>query len=477
MAAFGSFNTDVTLATGIENGIPIVAVAARDRLVVARVSTTGSVTVLTAIDAIATRSVAEIVGRTGGFDVLMIVNGAPRIMRYSADALSSEVSPLAGPATSGAAVPIASKLFTVWNVNGAVTGRFAFSTASEPLIPISQGAPNQQMPVLASDSVGVLAVWVEDVTETEDRIMARLLSRDGTPLSPEPVEVDSRTIARMTSAPAATFQGNDYYVAWVDARNGLEKSAELTLRTLDRAGQGAGTILVSRTVNPFDTPALASGGTDGLLVWTKSEPSPRLRAALFSDLQRQIEVEDLLREPAVAFGNGAYLVVGSTTSGSVRGVRLLPNGTIGATLFDTGGTVDSEPAVAFNGGDFLVAFERSGSVWVHFVNSGLELPVASSGHRPQVTWDGQAYVVAWTDGGHVHATRVLTTGIVEQQIVLSATDLNEDYPALIGLGGGSTLTAYQRMVPELFNVHRVFTRVLTPAAAPKKPAKRRSVRR
>ena len=476
MAALGSFNSDVTLAAAIENDIPILVAAARDRLVVARVTPTGAVTVLTATESITNRSVHEVSAHPGGFDIITIVNGTPRTTRYSADVVSNEASPLNGPATSGAAAQIGAKLFTVWSIDGVVTGRNSYST-SDPAVVLSKGAPNQQMPALASDGVAALAVWIEDVTESEDRIMARLLSRDGTPISLEPATIATRDVAPMTSRPAVAYHGNEYYVAWVDARNGLDKPAQLSMRTVDRAGRGAGSIPISSTVSPTDSPALASGGASALLVWAKAQPSPRVRAAFLANTAQQIEIGELLDQPDVAFGNGAYVVVGRTPAGSIRGVQVLPTGVVAGALFDTNVGVDSEPAIAFNGSDFLVVFERSGSVYARFVGSGLEVPVASSGHHPRVVWDGEAFAVAWSEFGNVSATRVLTTGVVETATALSATPLNEDFPALLGLEGGSTLAAYQRMVPGLNNVHRVFTRVMSPhPPAPPKPRKRRAVR-
>lgn len=476
LGALGSFTNDLTIAAAIENGVPILAAFARDRMVVARVSVTGVITPLTVVESIATRTVEEIVTRTGGFDIVGIINGSPRIFRYASDVLTVETSPLAGPASAGAATLTAGRLFTVWQIEGVLTGRFAFSN-TEPAIPISQSAPNQQMPALATDGVAALAVWVEDITETRDRIMARLITRDGTPISEKPLSIANRTMAPKTSPPAVALHGNSYYIAWVDARNGVDKPAQLIMRTVDRGGAVAGDIPVSSTVAPNDSPSLASGGSDALLVWAKAEPSPRVRAAFLSDLTRQFEIHELLREPVVAFGGGAYVIAGTTALGSIRAIRFLPDGTIAGTLFETVDSTASEPAIAYSGSDFFVVFKRAGSIVGRFVNSGLEVNINDFGDNPQVAWDGNAFVVAWTNNGDVFAARVLPAGTVEAPVVLSGTTLGEDFPALLGLGGGVTLTAYQRQVPELFNINRVFTKVVTTQTpAPTKPRKRRSVR-
>ncbi|HYR28199.1 MAG TPA: hypothetical protein VEU30_07010, partial [Thermoanaerobaculia bacterium] len=457
------------------DNVPILAAAARDRMVVARVTPAGVPTALTVIDAVATRSVQEIVPRTGAFDVVMLHNGRPRIMRYTGDTLTLENEPVAGPAATGSAVITAGRLFTVWQIDGTLTGRFAFMQ-NEPLVRVAQSAPNQQMPVLATDGVAALAVWTEDITETEDRIMARLITRDGTTISAEPLEISERTMAPALSPPALVLHGNSYYIAWVDARNGVDKPAALVMRTVDRGGAVAGDIGVSLTVAPDDGPAMATGGTDALLVWAKASPSPRVRAAYISNTNQQFDIEELLREPAVAFGNGTYVIVGVTPTGAIRGVRFA-DGAVTGTLFQTvppANEVDSEPELVWNGSDFLMVFRRGTSIWGRFIGTGFEFPIAEAGDNPRVTWDGKAFVATWQTDGDVYAARVMTDGTVDEPAELSATDGNEDFPTVIGLGNGTSLAAYQRTVPELHNVHRVFTKVLTTSAP--KPTKRRAVR-
>jgi len=475
LGALGSFTPDLTIAVVNVDNVPILAAAARDRLVVARVTPTGVATPLTVIDAVATRSVQEVVPRTGAFDVVMLHNGRPRIMRYTGDTLTLENEPVAGPAVTGSAVITAGRLFTVWQVGGTLTARFAFMQ-NEPLVRVAQSAPNQQMPLLATDGVAALAVWTEDITETEDRIMARLITRDGTPIAAQPLEISERTMASALSPPAVALHGNNYYIAWVDARNGVDKPAALTMRTVDRGGTLAGDIGVSLTVAPDDTPAIATGGTDALLVWSKAAPSPRVRAAYISNPNQQFEIEELLREPAVAFGNGSYVIVGVTPTGAIRGVRF-SDGAVRGTLFQTVppvNEVDSEPELVWNGSDFLMVFHRGSQIWGRFIGTGFEFPIAESGDNPRVSWDGKVYIATWQDDGDVYAARVSTTGTVETPVELSATSGNEDFPTVIGLGDGTSLAAYQRTVPELHNVHRVFTKVLTTEKP--KPTKRRAVR-
>jgi hypothetical protein len=472
----GTFAPDLNFAMASVDGTPIVAAGARDRFIVARLESDGALTPITTIETGASRIIEEVVPRGDDFDVVAIISGASRVFRYVDEVLVEESQPLAGLAEAGAATVNAGRLFTVWQIDGMLRGRFAFG-GDDPRVDISQSVPNQQMPVLATDGTNVLAVWIDDVSETRDRIQSRIIGRDGTPASAEARTVATRTVPAMMSPPGVVYSGGQYVVAYVDAKNGLENPAHLTMRTVDRSGLSSGDIPVTTTASLLDGPALAAGPTDALLVWSRSAPNARVRAAFVSNPQNHIEISELLREPAVVYANNSYLIVGATSAGSIRGLRMSTAGVLGATLFETIGTNDSKPAIATNATEQLVVFRRGTSIWGRLIGTGLELAIAESGDNPRVTWDGTAFVAAWQDVTDVFVARVLTNGTVESPVVLSATPLNDEFPALLGLGGGNTLAAYQRMVPELHNVYRVFTRpIVTQTPEPPKPGKRRSVR-
>lgn len=472
----GSFTPDLDLALANVAGRPVLVAAARDRFVVARVETDGAITPVTTIETAAPRVALEVIPWGTDYDVLAIISGTPRVLRYVNDVLIEEDQPLTGPAGAGAAAVTASRLFTVWQIDGAVRGRFAFDDA-QPRVDIAYSVANQQMPALATDGTHVLAIWTDDVTETRDRISARVVARDGTPLSVAPRTIATRHAPPMLSRPAIVFSGGRYVVAYVDTTKGIDKPAELIVRSVDRSGVASGDVRVTLTAHPLYGPALAAGPSDALLVWSRSDPNPRVHAAFVSDPQNHIEVRELLYEPAVVYANDSYLIVGGTATGSIRGVRLSAGGVVGETVFETIGTADTKPAIATSAAEQLVVFRRGTAIWGRLVGTAFEFTIAESGDHPRVTWDGTAFVVAWQNAGDAFIARVLTNGTAEAPVVLSATALEDAFPAVLGLGGGSSLAAYQRAVPELQNVHRVFTRpVETQTTDPPKPAKRRSVR-
>lgn len=472
----GTFASDLNFAMAVVDGTPIVAAASRDRFVVARLEPDATLTPLTNIASGASRIIEEVVPRGDDFDVVAIISGASRVFRYVDDVLVEENQPLSGPAQAGAATVNAGRLFTVWQIDGVLRGRYAFG-GDDPRVDISQSVPNQQMPALATDGANVLAVWIDDVSETRDRIQSRIVARDGTPLSLEAKTVATRTVPAMMSPPAVVFSSGQYYVAYVDAKNGLTNPAHLTMRTVDRGGTASGDIPVTTTASLLDGPALAAGPSDALLVWSRSAPNARVRAAFVSNPQTHIEISELQREPAVVYANNSYVIVGTTETGSIRGLRMSTAGVLGATLFETIGTNDSKPSIASSGSEQLVVFRRGTSIWARVVGTGLEFPIAESGDNPRVAWDGTAFVVAYQDAGDAFIARVVAIGTAEPPVVLSATPLGDEHPTVLGLGNGTSLAAYQRMVPELHNVYRVFTRpIVTQTTEPPKPAKRRSVR-
>lgn len=486
----GEFGPDATMAVATTDGNnAVVAAADRNRFVVARLRADGVVTVLHTITGVASRVVEEVIPRGAVFDVITITGGRSRIYRFTNDTLTLENEPVAGLAGDGAAAYTGTRLFTIWQIAGELIGRFAFAP-QDPLVPITFGVVSQQLPALASDNLNALAVWTEDIGDTTDRIVASLITREGTPISPRPLILAQRQIAPNASRPAVALSGNHYFIAWVDARNGIDKPAQLIMRTVDRGGVAAGDINVSPTANPTESPALATGPTDALLAWTRALPTQRVRYTFVSNpTLEQFELTDITREPAVVFASGSYMLAGGRPAGGLRGVMISHSGLVERIAFETtppAGVIDSEPVLAFNGGsDVLLVFRRGESLFGRFVaadgtSSGADFLIAENigAHHPAVTWDGQAFIVAYAVAGDVLVSRVLLNGTVESAVPLSPIPSHDDFPALLGLGGGNTLAAYQRTVTELLDVQRVFTRMLsTTPVVPPKPGKSRAVRR
>lgn len=468
----------------------ILAASAGNKLVVARIQPGGATTVLHSVNDNTPRTVEDIISRgVGDFDVLATVGGRPRILRFTGDVLSGENQPMPGNAFDGTAVITTARVYSIWNIDGAVVGRFAFATQNEFPLTISRTYTSQQQPNLASEGTSALAVWSEDLNETGDRIVARRLNLDGSSDNTPKITLATRTVVPFSSAPVVTFTNGNYAVAWVDQRRGLDQEGSLVLELVSPSGAPGSETIVSNSAHA-ESPAIAND----LLVWTdRPITTSTVRAALVSNPARDFEIPDLTGNAAVAFGNNEYLVVANSTFGSVRGTIVSTAGTVGRVAFDSNppsGHLDRDPSVAWNGrSHYMVVFERDGAIYGRLLDAtanpiGVAFPIFTGGiaDNARVTWDGYGFIVSWTTrgsddafaNGDIYAVRVLPNGTVEHPAsIISATDLNDDFSALLGIGFGRTLVAYQRMAGELQNVHRVYTRLLQ-----SKPltVKRRSVR-
>lgn len=487
VTAIGTFDRSPTFTVGTVGDEAILVVAATDRLVVARFAVTGAVTVIHTDETDQKRTIEDIVPRFDGFDLLMIIADRPRVLRFVGNTLSGEFIPIAGNVSDAAGTPQAGRTFTVWQSAGIVSGRYAFSATTEGPVTISRSPASQQLPALASDGVGAVAVWSEDLDETSDRIVARLLTRDGTPLGSRPTTLGTRTMTPNTAGPAVAYANGSYHVVFTDQRRGADKPANLTLKTFEPLGAD---VTVSTTAHPTESPSIASDGSNALMVWTEQPiAGAQVRGAFVTAPNQKFDIPSTFSEPAVVYGNGSYLVVGGTELGGIRGTLVSRTGAIERIAFETASAVDGEASAAWNGRNrYLVVFRRGTSIYGRLLDAngttiGDNFPVETQtfAENPRVTWDGYSFVVAFTaravpesnGDGDVFLTRILADGEMSAQVVLSATERNDDYPALLGFGGGQTLAAYQRMVTEHEYVHRVFTKVVTTSPL---TIKRRSVR-
>lgn len=191
--------------------------------------------------------------------------------------------------------------------------------------------------------------------------------------------------------------------------------------------------------------------------------------------------------PAVAFGGGVYLTVyakpTSPANLDLYGRIVLPTGSVGAefTIYAGGGTeVQTNPSVAFDGTNFLVAWERyadsgtpaSADIYAARVaTSGMVLasPIyvstaAEAQGYPQAACDGTNCLVVWTDRrnypgtlynfspgpGDIYGTRIssgdsVLDGLPDSGGLAIATGVtaNQGYPSL-AYNGTEYIAAWSR---------------------------------
>ncbi len=490
----GTFEFRPTVAVATSGDDAVIAAGREDHMAVVRRHTDGSTTLVHRDDTLTPRVIYDVVGRNNSFDVLASVGNRAVVYHYASGTVE-DFEAVTGAPGDGAGTVHNARVYTVWQVAGQIVGRFAFSEPDEPAIFLSRAVPNQQLPVLATSGSSSIAVWTEDLTETRDRIMARIINDDGAPdPTLSPVVVGTRTIHVPGSRPAVGFNGTHYFVTWLDQRNDATRPAVLVMRHVTTRGVVAGATEISATAIPSSPPAIAGGPGNALLLFTESINNPQLRGVFVNEPDVELDIPGITNNPAAVYGDGSYLVVGGTAGGSIRGVLVSRTGNFERTVFETVppfGVTDSKASIAWSGNSYLVVFRRGTSIYGRFLARsgdavGPDFPITHDtiADNPRVAFDGGAYVVAWsvktTDDanaeGDIFAARVLPTADVLLPQLIATGARNEDYPALVGLGASRSLIGYQRMTEELQNVHRVYTRVLIAPPPSPTPMKRRAVR-
>ncbi|MBN1204107.1 MAG: tandem-95 repeat protein [Myxococcaceae bacterium] len=336
-------------------------------------------------------------------------------------------------------------------------------------ISISSTVGDQHSPSVASDGAGFLVVW-RDVRNGKDYdadIYGARVSGVGEVLDPSGLRI-STTSRNELSAEVVSRQGRylvawsrdqgssqDMAGAWVDGEGTVLGQLELVAGTEGGAPRvasgGAGFFLVwseylfddkdvfgarvgetgevldapglllSTAANPQAQPAMASNGTDYLVVWTdRRGESWDLYGTRVSATGEVLDPAGIVistavgsqKEPAVASDGTDYFVAwtdGRTNPDSIHGARVSSAGQVldadGVLLF-AGAERSSLPRVASNGTGYLVAWEVGGGIrWARVsgdakVLEGNALPPATAGRlqaQPAVASNGEGYLVLWQE--------------------------------------------------------------------------------
>jgi hypothetical protein len=248
---------------------------------------------------------------------------------------------------------------------------------------ISGLIPSAEDPVVAFDGTNFLVVWSHG-----GDVKAQRMSKTGVAVGST---ITVSAAAGSQSEPAVTFNGNSYLVAWEDTRFG----------SIDIVGAR-----VSPSGSVLDPVGLA----------LESAPGGQ-------------------REPAVAFdGTNSFVVWKDFRSGiaDIFGARVGPGGVIDTASIpiSTATAAQSQPALAFDGTNYLVAWAdaRSGSgqdIWGARVGTagnvlnptGFAISTATDDQLvPAVAHDGASHFVVWEDerngSADLFGTRVTNAGAV-----------------------------------------------------------------
>ncbi len=338
-------------------------------------------------------------------------------------------------------------------------------------ITISSAADNQYMPSVSFDGTNYLVTWYDRRDGANYDIYGTRVDQSGVIQDASGIAISNIDVTQVT--PAVISYSGQWLAVWRDNQNGgytdiygsrISSSGTVT------DGDG---ILISSSAQDQRNPAVASDGTNYLVVWEEARSggfSPDIYGTLIDASGRQLNEDAIAiststgsqQYPAVAFDNDStYLVVWqddrSGSGNDIYGTRVSTSGNVldppGIAISTATGR-QQFPSIAFDGTNFLVVWadERGGSVSTDDIYGTLVEPDGSvlspSGNviadddywqdHPSVAFDGTNYLVVWDDYGSgtfetdIYGVRVNQSGIPieDSSFAISTADNIQYYPAV-----------------------------------------------
>lgn len=345
-------------------------------------------------------------------------------------------------------------------------------------IPISTTPGFQQLPSVAANGTDWLVVWANDRGDGSNDIYGVRLDRVGSVLDPGGIPIG--VAANNQSTPAVAAGGTHWLVVWQDGRSGL--SDDVYGARITRAGTvvDAGGIPISTVVNSEYSPAVASNGTDWLVVWADDRNAAsfplcrNIYAVRVNSTGKVLDPGGIVISaldcyqdfPSAAARGADWLVVWmdtrsfQSTSYDIYGARVDPSGKVlDPEGIPVGVAAASQqfPSAAANGDDWLVVWtdDRSGGNWDIYgarVSGtgtvldphGLAISAASDNQTfPSVASNGTDWLVVWMDYRNeastsydIYGSRVDRSGTVLERegIAICTADNEQDFPAVAANG-------------------------------------------
>ncbi len=286
-------------------------------------------------------------------------------------------------------------------------------------------------PAVATGKGQWLLAWQDDRHKSTPNIYGVRVKLDGTK------EKTDLAITQAASGdrkrPAVAFDGSQYLVAWQTHVAG--GGGKIEARTVGTSGA----TVSSKVLHLFDVkyktgqdPAVACGGGKCLVVWVDNSTGKQFHvsgALIGSGSPKAVSINTASgtkSKPRVAYGDGRFLVVWekmtnldvSTGYQDIFGARVDVSGAVldsGVTLRSTFNHHETDPALAYGGGQFLLAWkdEPVGAGPTPAIYAGrilgaskppsiagkpLLVKSSSDAQYPVVGHDGHAFVVLWSEG-------------------------------------------------------------------------------
>jgi hypothetical protein len=335
---------------------------------------------------------------------------------------------------------------------------------------ISAAVNGQYAPSVGSNGTDYLVVW-EDQRDQGSASTADIYAARVTEAGVQETSgfvVSAATSSQLT--PTVASNGTDYFVAWSDNRNGVQREDIYGARVT-----GAGTttdtsgISICTAVRQQRRPSAASDGTSYFVVWsdervlqTSHVYGARIDSSTGSVQESQgflIQSDSIGHDAVAAFDGSNYLVAwqNGTALDHVRATLVSPSGVVdagGPFNVSLGANVQNSTALAFDGVDsYLIAWRdyRGADSDIYATRyrlttrevqdtSGIAIATASGHqHRPVVASNGVDFLVAWSDDGGTYdgelkAARVSQAGGVDAPFSLGVSSYSAHYVSVASSG-------------------------------------------
>jgi hypothetical protein len=380
-------------------------------------------------------------------------------------------------------------------------------------IPISTAADNQQMPSVSFGDTNYLVTWYDRRDGSNYDIFGARVNKSGDVHEPSGISISNIDVQQVTTA-VISYSGQ-WLVAWRDNRNGGYNDIYGSRISASGTVTDPSGILISASAQAQGKPAVASDGTNYLVVWEEARSggySTDIYGMRIDASGRQLDDDAIAiststgsqNYPAVAFDNDStYLVVWQddrSGTNDIYGARVTASGNVldpPGIAISTATSRQQFPSVAADGTNFLVVWsdERGGSPSGDDIYGTLVQPngnvVSPSGNiiaddaywqdNPSVAFDGTNYLVVWDDYGSgtfetdIYGVRVNQSGIPidASSITISTADNGQLRPDIAFDGTNYLVVWFDKRISNASDIYgtRIDTNgtVLDPSGIPTIP--------
>jgi hypothetical protein len=366
--------------------------------------------------------------RTNPSSTLADIYGAPvSALSNLVAAPDFEVSTVANMESSPSSAANGTNFLVVWadNRNAPVTAADIYGLRLDQAggfidavpFPICAATNDQAHPAVATQGGNWLVVWSDwrlSTNSTHSDIFGSLVSPAGLVLQPEGIPIC--TAVNDQDLPAAAALGTNFLVVWQDARRTSPTATQIDIYGARVSGNGnvldAAAFPICRNSGQQTWPAIAANDTQALVVWTGGRSGATVNQVRFARVATDGTVLDIngipicstsapQTTPAVVANGQGYFVVwadwraSAVNAPDIYGAWVGTNGAVspaGGLPIRVGVGIQTTPTVAFNGLDYLVAWQEALAGFTNLfsiagtrvgsdgtVSAGLLLNIASAG--------------------------------------------------------------------------------------------------